>query len=119
MNTNTLAQMMAYEATKTPKEFTKKQLEIWRERRDFIYEGLADMGLDLWKPDGAFYVLPKVKNPRAFVWDMFSKYKVVTYLGEWFGANDRVRFSYALDIKKIDEGLDRVKKYLKSKGEIK
>jgi aspartate/methionine/tyrosine aminotransferase len=48
------------------------------------------------------FVLPKIKNPRAFVWDMFSKYKVITYLGEWFGANDRVRFSYALDIKKID-----------------
>jgi len=118
MNTNILGQEIAYEATKTPKSFVDKQVKIWRERRNFIYNGLSDMGLDLWKPEGAFYVLPRIKNPRNFVWDMFKKYKVITYLGEWFGANDRVRFSYALDINRIEEGLNRVKKYLKSKGEI-
>ena len=79
-----------------------------------MYKGLSDMGLDLWKPEGAFYVLPRIRNPRNFVWDMFRKYKVITYLGEWFGVSDRVRFSYALDIDDIKEGLSRVKKYLKS-----
>ena len=118
MNTNVLGQEMAYEAIKTSKSFIKQQVKIWRERRDFIYQGLSDMGLDLWKPEGAFYVLPKIKNPRAFVWNMFKKYKVITYLGEWFGANDRVRFSYALNINKIGEGLERVKKYLRGRGEI-
>jgi aspartate aminotransferase len=114
MNTNILGQEMAYEATKTPKNFIDEQVKIWRERRDFIYKGLSDMGLDLWKPEGAFYVLPRIRNPRNFVWDMFKKYKVITYLGEWFGVSDRVRFSYALDIDDIKEGLSRVKKYLKS-----
>lgn len=116
MNTNILAQEMAYEATKVPKSFINNQLKIWLERRDFIYEGLMNMGLDLWKPEGAFYVLPRIKNSEDFVWNMFKKYKVITYPGEWFGAKDRVRFSYALDINKIEEGLKRVKKYLGEKG---
>lgn len=116
MNTSILSQEMAYEATKTPRSFIQKQVKIWEQRRDLIYKGLSDMGLDLWKPEGAFYVLPKIKNPTDFVWDMFKKYKVITYPGEWFGANDRVRFSYALDIDKIKEGLNRVKRYL---GEVK
>jgi aspartate/methionine/tyrosine aminotransferase len=114
MNTNILGQEMAYEATKTPRSYIKKQVKIWEQRRDLIYEGLSSMGLSLWKPEGAFYVLPKIKNPTDFVWDMFKKYKVITYPGEWFGANDRVRFSYALDIDKIKEGLKRVKKYLET-----
>ena len=118
MNTNILAQEMAYEATKTPRSFIAQQLKIWKQRRDLIYNGLSAMGLELWMPEGAFYVLPRIKNPRVFVWDMFKKYKVITYLGEWFGANDRVRFSYALDIDKIKEGLSRVKKYLKSRGQV-
>jgi aspartate/methionine/tyrosine aminotransferase len=118
MNTNGVAQEMAYEALKTPRSFITQQVGIWKQRRDFIYRGLLDMGLDVWRPEGAFYVLPKVKNPRTFVWDMFKKYKVITYLGEWFGADDRVRFSYALDIKKIEDGLHRVRKYLASKREI-
>jgi aspartate aminotransferase len=116
MNTNILGQEMAYEATKTPRSYIKKQAKIWEQRRDLIYEGLSSMGLSLWKPEGAFYVLPKIKNPTNFVWDMFKKYKVITYPGEWFGANDRVRFSYALDIDKIKEGLKRVKKYLETAG---
>ena len=113
MNTNILAQRMAYHATKVPRKFVDEQVKIWKQRRDLIYDGMCKLGLDVWKPEGAFYILPKIKNPRKFVWDMFKKHKVITYLGEWFGANDRVRFSYALDVSKIEEGLKRVGKYLK------
>jgi len=116
MNTNILAQEMAYEAIKIPKSFIKNQLKIWIRRRDFIYESLLNIGLDLWKPEGAFYVFPKIKNSEDFVWNLFKKYKVITYPGEWFGSKDRVRFSYALDIDKIKEGLERVKKYLRKEG---
>ncbi|MBI2208713.1 pyridoxal phosphate-dependent aminotransferase [Candidatus Woesearchaeota archaeon] len=112
MNTNVLAQRMAYYALKTPKEFVESQVKIWKSRRDIIYEGMCKLGLDVWKPEGAFYILPKVKSPRDFVWNMFKKHKVITYLGEWFGAKDRVRFSYALDAGKIEEGLKKVETYL-------
>lgn len=113
MNTNTLGQRMAYCATKVPKKYIKSQVEVWEKRRDIIYKGMLKLGLDVWKPEGAFYILPKIKNPRKFVWDMFKKHKVITYPGEWFGTDERVRFSYALDIEKIEEGLKRVGKYLK------
>jgi aspartate aminotransferase len=113
MNTSIVGQVMAYEATKAPKSFIEGQLRVWKQRRDLIYEGLVNLGFELWKPEGAFYVLPKVKDPHAFVWDMYRKHKVITYLGEWFGAPKRVRFSYALDADKIEEGLKRVGKYLK------
>ena len=114
MNTNVLAQRMANYALKAPKEFVESQVKVWRERRDIIYEGMCKLGLDVWKPEGAFYILPKIKNPRDFVWNMFKKHNVITYLGEWFGADDRVRFSYALDVEKIEEGLKRVGGYLEN-----
>lgn len=113
MNTNILGQEMAFEATKVPNSFIDDQLEIWEARRDMIYQGLVDLGFDLWKPEGAFYVLPKVDHPTAFVRDMYERYDVITYLGEWFGAPDRVRFSYAVDIDKIEEGLSRIRRYLR------
>ncbi len=112
MNTNILGQEMAFEAAKVPDDLIRAQLQTWRQRRDLIYDGLKVLGLDLWKPEGAFYVLPKIDSPRDFVWDMFDQYKVITYLGEWFGAPDRVRFSYALDGAKIEEGLRRIGHYL-------
>ena len=78
-----------------------------------IYKGLLDLGFDLWKPEGAFYVLPKCKNPRKFLTTLYQDFKVITYLGEWFGAPDRIRLSYALDIQQIEEGLGRMKKAMK------
>lgn len=108
MNTNLVGQDMAMSAMKAPKDFIAKQQKIWLERRDFIYKGLTEIGFDLWKPEGAFYVLPKCKNARQFVTLLYQEFKVITYLGEWFGAPDRIRLSYALDIKQIEEGLSRI-----------
>ncbi len=114
MNTNILGQEMAFEATKVPRKFIDDQLKIWQERRDLLYSGLKNAGLELWNPEGAFYMLPKIDNAADFVWDMFTKYNVITYLGEWFGADGRVRFSYALDTDKIEDGLVRINQYLGS-----
>ena len=111
MNTNILGQAMAYEATKVPSAFINKQLKIWEERRDQLYNGLKKLGLDLWKPEGAFYMLPKIENSADFVFDMFTQYNVICYLGSWFGSPGRVRFSYALDIKEIDTGLSNINDY--------
>ena len=115
MNTNILGQEMALAATSVPVSFIEDQLEVWRQRRDLIYQGLLDLGLELWKPEGAFYVMPKVEDPEDFVWDLYERYNTITYLGEWFGAPDRVRLSYALDVDKIEEGLQRIGQYLKSR----
>lgn len=112
MNTSVIGQDMALRAMHAPKDYIKNQLEIWRRRRDLVYESLRAMNLDLWKPEGAFYVLPKVKRPEDLVRLLFTKYKVIVYLGDWFGAPGRIRLSYALDESLIKEGLERMKKAL-------
>ncbi len=47
MNTNLVGQDMALAAMKAPKDYIRRQQQIWRERRDFIYEGLLQLGFDL------------------------------------------------------------------------
>ncbi len=113
MNTSILSQEMAFEALKMPKSFKTQQLEIWRKRRDLIYSLLIELAFDLWKPEGAFYVFPKVENAKEMVWNLFKQHKVITYPGEWFGVKDRLRLSYALEAQKIKEGLKRIQDYLK------
>ncbi len=115
MNTNILAQEMALAATRVPRAYIEGQLEIWRARRDLIYRGLLDLGFDVWQPEGAFYVMPRVEDPRDFVWRLYHDHKVITYLGEWFGSPTRVRLSYALDIEKIEAGLGRIRAYMARK----
>lgn len=113
MNTNLVVQDMALKAMGVPRSYIDDQLKIWRRRRELMYTGLIDLGLDLWKPEGAFYVLPKVPNPRELVTRLFLEYQVIVYLGEWFGAPERVRLSYALDEADIVKGLEYLGKCLK------
>jgi aspartate aminotransferase len=113
MNTNLVGQDMALHAMKTPQQYILEQKNIWRKRRDKIYKGFCDLGFELWKPEGAFYILPKCKNAREFLTTLFFDYKVIVYLGEWFGAPEHIRLSYALDEKKIDKGLECIKSAMK------
>lgn len=114
MNTNILAQEMALQALKAPKSYIAEHLAIWSARRERIYQGMKKLDLDVWKPEGAFYIFPKINNPNQAITALYYDYNLIAYDGTWFGAPDRVRFSYALDIEKIDEGLKRLEKYLKS-----
>jgi aspartate aminotransferase len=113
MNTNLVGQDMALRAMSAPKEYITRQQDIWRQRRDMIYKGFCDLGFELWKPEGAFYILPKCGNAREFLTTLYCEHKVIAYLGEWFGAPDRIRLSYALDENEIAEGLGRIKAAMK------
>lgn len=112
MNTSIVGQQMALEALKVDRKHVRDQTKIWKSRRDLIYKGLTDMGLEVNKPEGAFYVLPKVPEPEKTVRELYEKHKVITYLGDWFGAPGTIRLSYALDEDKIVDGLGKIEKYL-------
>jgi aspartate aminotransferase len=113
MNTNLIGQDMALRAMAVPQQYIIDQKNIWRKRRDRIYQGFRDLGFELWKPEGAFYILPKCKNAREFLNRLFFDYKVIVYLGEWFGAPGHIRLSYALDEQEIDKGLLCIKSAMK------
>lgn len=114
MNTNILGQEMAFHALQVPDDYIDEQVAIWRERRDTIYNGMKNLGLNLWQPEGAFYVFPEFNNSARVVSDLYYEHHMITYDGAWFGAPDRIRFSYALDKEKIEEGLLRLETYLQS-----
>jgi len=113
MNTSLVGQDMALCAMKAPKEYIQAQQKIWRERRDIIYGGFRRLGFDLWHPEGAFYIFPQCRNAREFVATLYQDYKVISYLGEWFGSENHIRLSYALDSKQIEEGLNRIELAMK------
>ena len=118
MNTNILGQEMAYQAMLVPDAYLDVQVGIWKERRDVIVRGFEELGLSLWKPEGAFYVMPEIKKANKVITDLYYKYKIIAYDGAWFGVPERVRFSYALDKEKIYEGMERLKAYLKKEYQV-
>lgn len=116
MNTSLPAQQMALAALRIPRQYFAEQLKIWRERRDLCYAGLRGIGLELVKPEGAFYMLPRVENPSEAMNELYYNHKVVVYSGEWFGAPGHIRLCYALDVEKIQEGIERIGAWLKNRS---
>lgn len=114
MNTSKFSQRLALAALNVDEDYVEKQRLIWKERRDFFYKKMLSLGLDPIKPEGAFYLFLPLKQASRAVVDLFEKYKLIVYDGQWFGAPDLLRFSYALDIKVMEQGIDRFEKFLKN-----
>lgn len=104
---SSISQHAALAAITGPKEFVENMVSEFRRRRDFIYEALREMGLEVEKPKGAFYIFPKVGDGVDFSMKLMKR-NVITVPGSAFGknANDRVRISYATNLENLKKAVE-------------
>ena len=98
------AQYAAEAALNGPQDLVDEMVDAFENRRDVILDGLADMGLDVPTPSGAFYVMPRV--PAGWVDEVLDRGLVVVPGGA-FGKHGEgyARISYAADLDTIQEAL--------------
>ena len=113
MNTSLLSQRIAKVCLSLGPEYIKKNVLIWKERRDYLYSELKALGLEVIKPEGAFYIFVKFEGAKEAVAELFYEYKIIVYDGAWFGTPDHLRFSYSMNIDRMKEGISRLSQYLK------
>lgn len=109
----------AEEAFKNGDEDAERMKAAFKERRDYLYGALTDLGFDVIKPQGAFYIWAKIpeglnQNDTEFVYELCDKAKVGVCAGSWFakGGQGWLRFSYATALDDIKEGVSRIKKFV-------
>lgn len=108
-------------------EALTNQLNVPREmnaeyikRRDFIYQRLIDMGLEVEMPTGAFYIFPSIEQYSGdsfqFATDLLEAVELAVVPGRSFGesAEGHIRLSFACSMETLEEAADRLEKYLKS-----
>jgi Aspartate/tyrosine/aromatic aminotransferase len=98
------AQYAAEAALTGPQDPVVEMREAFRERRELLLEGLAEMGLSCPTPQGAFYAMPAV--PEGWVEAVIDR-GVVVVPGEAFGEHGSgyARISYATDIGTLETAL--------------
>jgi len=117
--TNHAAQYGFIEALKMDLEFFNKIWESFNTRRLFVYNRLCEIGFDVVKPLGAFYIMPSTKkfniNGTNFSQKIIKEYAVAIVPGSIFGSfsEDMIRISYATELSKIEEAMDRIEKFIK------
>jgi len=115
------AQMAAIEALKSGGKDIAVMKKEYLRRRDFIVDGLNKIGLECYKPQGAFYVFPSIKSTgetsMSFAKNLLEQQKVALVPGVAFGrfCQDHVRISYASSYENLKEAISRIEKYLKKK----
>jgi aminotransferase len=87
-------------------------------RRDYVYNRLVDMGLDVVKPDGAFYMFPKfpISNMTSFNLglELVNKSGLALVPGDAFShlGQGYMRLSYAYSMKTLEEGMNRLQSFM-------
>jgi aspartate/methionine/tyrosine aminotransferase len=96
--------------------------KTYNTRRIFMIRRLKEMGLGITiEPTGAFYVFANAKHISSdsykLAFDILEKAHVGVSPGIDFGKNGEgyLRFSYANSLENIEEGMNRLEKYLNTK----
>lgn len=94
-------------------EDIKNMRMAFKQRRDFACEKInAINGLSVVKPDGAFYLFVDcssiAKDSMQFCKDLLERAGVAVVPGTGFGMDGYFRFSFATDLKSIEEGIQRI-----------
>ena len=122
-----IAQKAAEAAYTGPQECVEEMRKAFERRRDLIYGLLSEIeGLQVNKPDGAFYVFPKVdayfgkaaadgkkiENAADLAMYLLEQGHVATVGGAAFGAPEYLRLSYAASDDNIKKAVERIKQAL-------
>lgn len=81
-------------------------LEVYKKNRDMLYNGLTEMGYNVAKPDGAFYLFIEAPNVNSEVFSEKAKeHDVLVVPGTGFGTKTHIRLSYCVETEKCKKAL--------------
>ncbi|MFN7250115.1 MAG: aminotransferase A [Anaerobacillus sp.] len=92
----------------------------YEKRRDYVYDRLVSMGIDVVKPEGAFYLFPSIEkfgmSANEFATRLLQEGKVACVPGSAFSSfgEGYLRLSYAYSMEILEEGCNRLEKFLAS-----
>lgn len=119
----TISQAAALEALTNGLDDALPMKQEYQKRRDFVFSRLESMGLEVVKPDGAFYFFVKIPplteelNSFEFCLQLVEKVKLAVVPGSAFSefGEGYFRLSYAYSMETLAEGLKRLETYLSTR----
>ncbi|MCE9611193.1 MAG: aminotransferase class I/II-fold pyridoxal phosphate-dependent enzyme [Chthoniobacter sp.] len=115
---NTMAQDAAIEALENGARAVESMRREYETRRNYIVSAFNELGLECFKPVGAFYIFPKIAGTgltsREFSLGLLEKKKVACVPGPAFGPSGEgfVRCCYATSLDQIKVAMERIGEFL-------
>jgi len=118
----TVSQVAALAALQEGEPYVQQMVAEYDRRRRLIVDGLNEIGLKCFEPRGAFYAFPSVEvtgmDENEFAEKLLHEERVAVVPGSAFGEAGRgyVRCSYATAYEKIEEALERLRRFVRKHG---
>jgi aspartate/methionine/tyrosine aminotransferase len=122
ISTNEFVQWAGVAALREAADESARFRSLFAERRRVMIDGVRRIGLGVgFEPTGAFYVLANARAYTAdstrFAMELLEEAHVAVTPGAAFGPNAEgyLRFSYASSVERIEEGLRRIHRFLRTR----
>ena len=118
-NVCTFAQHGAIAAIESSQDCVEQMRQAFAKRREVMLHRLSAIpGMTCAPPDGAFYLFINISKTGMtsleFCNVLLESHQVAAIPGIAFGADDHIRLSYATDMASIEQGMDRLDKFVRS-----
>ncbi len=127
-NPCSISQYAALAALEGPQKCVEEMLQQFARRRQYVQQRVAQWpGVSCPEMAGAFYAFlnissclgrnyrgTPVENSQQWCMALLEQEKVATVMGSAFGAEGYVRLSYAAGMEELEEGLNRIERFLQS-----
>ena len=117
---SSISQYAAIEALTNGRDDAEPMRREYKMRRDYVCDRLADIGFDVVKPEGAFYVFPSIRKfgmtSIDFTMALLERERVAVVPGDAFTpyGEGHVRISYAYSMERLKLALDRIERFVRS-----
>ena len=114
----TTSQYAAVAAMRDCDKDVEKMRESYDQRRRYLLNEFAEMGLPCFEPKGAFYVFPCIKKfgmtSEEFATKLLQSKKLAVVPGDAFGdcGEGFLRISYAYSLEELKEAIGRIKEFV-------
>lgn len=118
---SSISQYAAIEALTSGIDDAEPMKREYVRRRDFVYDRLVDMGFELAKPEGAFYLFPSIRRfglpSMEFAMKLLDERKLAVVPGDAFSpyGEGYIRISYAYSMEQLEQAMERLDAFVKSR----
>ncbi|MGO4886912.1 aminotransferase A [Anaerobacillus sp. MEB173] len=115
---SSVSQHAALEALTHGIDDAVKMREEYDKRLNYVYERLTQMGIEVVKPNGAFYLFPSIKKFNLSSYDfaikLLEQEKLAVVPGDAFSefGEGYIRISYAYSMDVLEKGCNRLEKFI-------
>ncbi|MBO7600622.1 MAG: aminotransferase class I/II-fold pyridoxal phosphate-dependent enzyme, partial [Lachnospiraceae bacterium] len=90
-------------------------LSVYETNMNILYKELTDLGFEVVKPGGTFYIFPKALEEDAVAFSQKAlKYDLVLVPADSFGCPGYFRMAYCIDTEKVERSLPALRKFVET-----